>query len=184
MPTRSATKPFTTTRSDASQFRAERAEPVRSPVGRNRRSAALQMAIALAVGSSGVAACGAGEDTLTAAQWRVRADAICVKGNQAIEAASASAGLGPGATTDQLNAFLGKLIDVINGQINDIDALRPPADLATQVDAFVSSARTTTATIKTIGSQKFFEQMESGSNPFAATNELAAGLGLTACAES
>lgn len=146
--------------------------------------------VTVVVASGGLAACGDDDDDASAAtsaavvntdQYIAEANAICVAGNERIEAlASESFATGAEPTEDQLIEVLDGLLDEINSQLDEIDALDAPADLSVGVDAWLVDARATSDNVRSSG-VAFFDQQASGVNPFADVNATALELGLDAC---
>ena len=108
-------------------------------------------------------------------------NAICTAGNQQLDALAAE-GFADDAepTEEQLVAVLDQIVDVIVAQLDDIEALEPPADLAPAVDAWLADARTTADDVRASG-PAFFDQQANGENPFADVNATAIEIGFDAC---
>jgi hypothetical protein len=139
--------------------------------------------------SGGFTACGdeadtsqtTGPDTVTSGQYVDQVNAICMAGNERIEAlASESFNAGAEPTEDQLIEVLNGLLDEIVGQLDEIETLDAPADLAAGVDAWLADARATSEDVRSSG-VAFFDQQASGVNPFADVNATALELGFDAC---
>lgn len=123
----------------------------------------------------------AGEADPAAADYLAEVNAICTAGNQQLDALFAE-GFADGAepTEEQLVEVLDQLVDLIVGQLDDIEALEPPADLAPDVEAWVTDARATADDVRASG-PAFFDQQANGENPFAEVNATAVELGFDAC---
>lgn len=140
---------------------------------------ARNLAAALILGGA-VTGCGADEQN--ADEYRAAVNTICTAGNERIEALFETSSLGPDATEPQLTEMLDSILAAIGDQIDEIDALDAPDDLATDVDAWLAESRTTAEEVRASGAA-FFEQQASGVNPFAAVNKEAVELGFDACGE-
>jgi hypothetical protein len=147
--------------------------------------------IAVVVASLALAACGDDDDAasvagdtrvaLTEAAFVAEANAICAAGNAEIEALAAETfGSGTPPTDEQLLAVLDQVLANVNAQIDAIDALTPPAELAGTVDEWLSAGRSGLEAARAQGTA-FFDP--TGENPVSAeANRLATGLGVTECA--
>lgn len=109
------------------------------------------------------------------------ANAICAAGNAEIEALAAetfSSGASP--TDEQLLDLLDQVLANVNAQIEAIDALTPPAELATTVEEWLSAGRSGLDAARTQGTA-FFDP--TGENPISdEANRLATSLGVAECA--
>jgi hypothetical protein len=110
-----------------------------------------------------------------------QANAICAAGNVEIEALAAETfGSGTPPTDEQLLDLLDQVLANVNAQIEAIDALAPPVELATAVDEWLSAGRSGLEAARAQGTA-FFDP--TGENPVSAeANRLATGLGVTECA--
>jgi hypothetical protein len=108
-------------------------------------------------------------------------NAICAAGNAEIEALAAETfGSGTPPTDEQLLDVLDQVLANVNAQIEAIDALTPPAELATTVDEWLSAGRSGLDAARAEGTA-FFDP--TGENPISAeANRLATTLGVTECA--
>ncbi len=70
------------------------------------------------------------------------------------------------------------LVAVIEAEIADLDALEPPSAMAEDADAMVAAAREAVGVMRQQGAGFWLDE----SDPFADVNQLAAELGLEACA--
>jgi hypothetical protein len=126
--------------------------------------------------------CGGGE-RLSREEFISQANAICSEGNAKIDAAAEEAfgGLGPDErpSDEQLQGFYDTLVPEIQGQLDAIGGLNPPEDLEADVDNLLQVARSSLDRIKDGGPQVLLSEQD----PFAEANQLAADIGLTACAE-
>lgn len=131
---------------------------------------------------AGGALTGCGSDKPNAAEYRTAVNATCTAGNERLDALFANSPLGPDATEPQLVDMLDQILDEIDVQIDDIDALDAPDGVATDVDAWLADSRATVTEVRSSG-VAFFEQQAAGVNPFAAVNGKAVELGFDACGE-
>jgi hypothetical protein len=119
------------------------------------------------------------DTALSEEEFLAQGNAICEAGNKAIAAAAKGLqGNGP-PTGAEAEAFLDTLTDSIQSQIDALDALEPPEDLAADFDALVADAQAGLDTIEEQGTDFF----ESQKDPFEQVNKDAGALGLDKCAE-
>jgi hypothetical protein len=126
-----------------------------------------------------VSACG-GEDHLSKAEFLKQGNAICAKGNKELSAEGNKV-FGAGAPSKaEFEKFVNDtLVPNIQGQIDGLDDLSPPADDEDTVNAIVDSAQQALDKVKADPTI-----VESQSNDtFAAANKLAKDYGLTECAK-
>jgi hypothetical protein len=125
------------------------------------------------------AACGSDDDTLTMAEFRDAANAVCV---------AAEGDIGPilgaifpdldSATEAERQTATDDLLEVVGTEIDDLAALVPPDDIADDVDAMLDAVRAAEAVVREQGAGFWLDE----SDPFADANQRAAALGLDACA--
>ncbi|MDP1795464.1 MAG: hypothetical protein Q8K63_15100 [Acidimicrobiales bacterium] len=122
-----------------------------------------------------------GSAVLSEEAFVAEANAICAAGNTEIEALAAETfGSGTPPTDEQLLDLLDQVLANVNAQIEAIDALTPPAELATTVDEWLSAGRSGLEAARAQGTA-FFDP--TGENPVSAeANRLATALGVTECA--
>lgn len=134
----------------------------------------------LALASLTFAACG-GEDALTEEEFVAQANEICAAGNERVDAAAEDVfgdiASGEEPSQEQLQEFLDTFTDDIEGQIDDIEALSPPDDMADDVDAFLEAASDKLTEVRDAGP----EVLLSEEDPFAEVSIMAEDLGLTEC---
>lgn len=146
-----------------------------------------------------VAGCGGGDDTtssttdagasgatgsagteLTAEEFLKEGNAICAAGNKEIDSQANQTFSGGQPSQAQIEQFAtDTLIPSIQGQIDDIRALTPPADLADQVDTFLTEAESALGEIENDPS---LAAANGNDGPFADVNSQAEQIGLTECA--
>lgn len=140
------------------------------------------MALALGAGcSDDTADAKRGSDVLTQAEFVGQANAICAAGNAEIEALAAETfGYTTPPPDEQLLEVLDEVLANVSSQIDAIDALEPPTDLAPTVDEWLGAGRSGVKAARAQGTA-FFDP--AGENPISAeANRLGNTLGLTDCA--
>ena len=128
------------------------------------------------VAAASLAGCGDDDSGLTATEFRAEANAICATGGGEIHTAFFS--LGEDATPEDLQAAFDTVISVSYRQLDDIEDLAVPSELADQVDQLLHQGRSDTSGAEAMGLGFF----DSEDDPWETTSELARGLGLDACA--
>jgi hypothetical protein len=132
------------------------------------------------------AGCGGSDDTsttstaaaLSEAEFLTQGNAICAAGNKEIDQAGNDTFTGGKPTDAQIEQFAAVLVPSVQGQVDAIRALTPPADLAEPVDTFLSDTEDALAQIKDDPSLL----LASNSNgPFAAISDQANQIGLKEC---
>jgi hypothetical protein len=124
---------------------------------------------------------GAQGATLSKSQFLAKGNAICKKGNQAIQKAAAQQfpRNGPKPSASQIQDFAAKtVIPNIQEQVTAIKALPAPTGDEAQVTAITDAAQSALDKAK----QDPASITGNGPGPFAHTNELARAYGLTVCA--
>jgi hypothetical protein len=159
----------------------------------------LLVAVALALAAGSIAAgCGGGDDTtvsgpsgatgaqgaLTKDAFLAKGNAICKKGNQALNQAGQeffnSLGLSKGQkpSSEQIQQFAtDTVVPKVQAQIDGIEALPAPSGDESQVQAIVDTAQQDLDKIKQDPSL-----LEGNNDPFADANQLAKQYGLNECA--
>ncbi len=126
----------------------------------------------------GMAGCGS-DSTLSASEYRTRAGAICERIDPDITALFISLdSKGDDATPEDLQATVDGLLQLVNDEIDEIAALTPPDELASDARAMIAAARTAADATEAQGIGFF----EDETNPFAEADRMATELGITACA--
>lgn len=137
-----------------------------------------------AVRTESTATDSAADDTsavLSEEAFVAEANAICAAGNAEIEALAAETfGSGTPPTDEQLLDVLDQVLANVNGQIDAIDALEPPAELAATVDEWLSAGRSGLEAARVQGTAFFDPTAENSIS--AEANRLATTLGATECA--
>jgi hypothetical protein len=141
------------------------------------------------------AGCGGGDDTTTASgasgatgaqgaaltktEFVAQANAICAKGNKAIDQAAKQTFGNSRPSGSQLNQFATEtLIPNVQDQIDEVKALPPPSGDEAQVSEILTAAQGALDKIKADPALL----TGSGPSPFASANKLAKEYGLTECA--
>ncbi len=121
--------------------------------------------------------------TLTIDEFRARANAVCTSGTERIDAAAQEAlGASDEPPSDTaVTEFLDELIAATRDQIDGIAALAPPDEVADQVTELLATAEDDHAAMVATIEDDPIAFTEADDDSFAATNALAADLGLDAC---
>ena len=128
------------------------------------------------VAAASLAGCSDDDTGLTATEFRTEANAICTAGGEEVHGAFFS--LGEDATAEDMQTAFDTVISVSYRQLDDIEDLAAPSELADQVDEFLRQGRADTDAAEAMGLGFF----ESEDDAWETTSELARGLGLDACA--
>ena len=147
------------------------------------------MLLALPLAAAGLIVAGCGSDSssstttaaLTKSEFLAQGNAICAKGDKAINQAAQETFKKQKPSTSQLNQFATQtLIPNIQQQINGIKALPAPSGGEAQVTAIVTAAQAA------LDKGKADPQIlvSNGQDPFAPVNKLANAYGLTKCGGS
>ena len=125
------------------------------------------------------AGCG-GEDHLSKSEFLSQGNAVCAKGNKEIdaEATKVFSESKPPSEAEFQKFANDTLTPNIQGQIDGVDDLSPPADDEDQVNAIVDSAQAALDKVK--ADPTILENDKN--DPFADANKKAKDYGLTACA--
>lgn len=144
----------------------------------------LGMGLAAAVVAIGVAGCG-GDDSstsststaaaLTQEEFVAQGNEICAAGNKELDAAGNDVFSGNASQAEVEQFATDALVPNIQGQIDDIRALQPPADQADQVTAFLDQAQSILDGVEA-------DPSSIQGDPFAPVNKMATALGLDQCA--
>jgi len=136
--------------------------------------------------SLALAACGSSSDesttALTKAEFLKQGNAICRKGNEEIGKAAEKEfpRSGPRPSKKEMEQFASQtIVPNIESQVQQISELPAPEGDEEKVEAIVSEAE---ASVEKAAEDPSVMIDEGGEDPFAKTNELADGYGLTVCA--
>lgn len=119
-------------------------------------------------------------EPLTRDEFTRQAEERCAAANARIEEAlqtARSADPEPGGT-EREREFLSTVTAELESQLEDLRDLRPPEEVAGDVDAMLDEADSALSAVREAGT----EALQQETNPFARANELAADLGLEECA--
>ncbi len=149
-----------------------------------------RMLLAVPLAAAGLIVTGCGSDSsssttsttaLTKSEFLAQGNAICAKGNKAINQAAQETFNKQKPSASQLNQFATQtLIPNIQQQINGIKALPAPSGDEAQVAAIVTGAQA--ALDKGKADPKIL--VSNGQDPFAPVNKLTNAYGLTKCGGS
>jgi hypothetical protein len=119
------------------------------------------------------------QSTLSAKQWRARADALCRHADRRTAKVRHEAFRGlerdQQPSLAQMSAYVKGISPIMRDLLHDIDALREPKKLATKVDRFLSTARRELRRLVADPS------LGLEANPFSDSELRAAALALKAC---
>ena len=142
-------------------------------------SASIAMAAVVAVAAI-AAGCGSSDNSsstanLTKAEWVAKADAICAKGNQEINAAAREQFGNQKPTAADINQFATKtIIPNTQSQLDQIKALGAPSEIQGQVDDLVTKVQADIDKVKN-------DPTQLTNTSFADANAAAHALGLKTC---
>jgi len=129
------------------------------------------------------AGCGGSSDStsttsLTKAEWVAKADAICAKGSQAINAAANQQFGNRKPTAADLNQFTAQtVIPSTQSQVNQIKALGAPSEIQSQVNDLIAKVQADLDKVKS-------DPTKITNTSFADANAAANALGLKSCGGS
>ena len=112
---------------------------------------------------------------LSASEFESQGNAICAAGNKVLAAADRSTFTSKNPSDAELRSFADVAVPSIQGQIDGIAALTPPADQADKVTAFLDAAQAALDKVK--ADPSLF-----AGNAFSEVNNLGTALGLKECA--
>jgi hypothetical protein len=142
------------------------------------KTVALLFALAALIagcGSDNSSSDSSSSTALTKSEFLKQGNAICAKGNKEINQAQGD--LGPQSSQADIEAFVtDTIIPSIQGQVDDLRALTPPAGDEQTVDEILTAAEDGLAKAKQDPAS-----LTGGGDPFAKANKLATDYGLTAC---
>jgi hypothetical protein len=149
------------------------------------KAALLTVAASAALAGAGCGGDGGGSgEQLSAAEFREQADAICAEYDQKIQ------DLGEPESLEDLTAFIGRAIPIIEEGFNKLDELQPPEELeadwdrAMEVNAEnLQLTKDLQAAAETGNEQRVQEILAQASQNEEQTDRLARDLGLERCGE-
>lgn len=126
-----------------------------------------------------IAGCGDDEDEgLSKAEFLKQGNAICKKGDDAIDAAGTKAFGGEEPSKQELTEFAEQtIVPNVQREIDQLGELSPPEDDEAEVDSILTQAQSALDEIKAE------PQLVATGDPFADVNKKAKAYGLTACAD-
>ena len=125
----------------------------------------------------GLSACSDDKEALTEAEFVEQGNAICAEGNERTDAIGEA--LGDAPSDAEVEAAIDELADDVEGQIDDIRDLEEPDEISDDVNAALDQAEEDLEALREAGA----DILTAEEDPFAETNELLNGVGLTVCAE-
>lgn len=141
-----------------------------------RRRIVISLSLLLALVAAGCA----GDDRLSKEEFVEQANAICEKGNDALEAAADELVQDGEPSEEDLEDLIDTAVENVGSQLDEIEELSPPEDMEEDVEDLIETAREELQDLEEAGSEAF----TSGGNPFEESNEKARELGLEECGES
>ncbi len=128
-----------------------------------------------------IAACSSDEERLSTEEFLKQGNAICAAGQAVIDEGSTEMfASGEEPTPEQMTTFSNDILEpAVQGQIDGLNELSPPADLEDDVDQMLSAAQTALDKINDDPVAAFTGEED----PFANVNAQAASIGLTACSD-
>ncbi|RNL75313.1 hypothetical protein [Nocardioides marmorisolisilvae] len=118
--------------------------------------------------------------TLTKAQFQEQANKLCGDLNDDVEKIGAD--LGPDSSDAEVKAVITQLVARNTKLISDIDELKVPADLKTEVDSMLDSLRAAGEEFSAVGSVDDLNALDVDHGVFAESDQKAKDLGLDTCA--
>lgn len=121
---------------------------------------------------------GCGSSELTATEFRTKVNAMCAKAK--VDTEKVGKTLTSTSTEADIKKAIGQAVDRDRKLADDIDALNPPKNLSSDVDAMLKSLRSALTTMGTAS----VAELGSMQDPFKDANAKAKALGLDTCAKS
>lgn len=121
-----------------------------------------------------------GGETLTRDEFLKQGNAICTKGNAEIEAVVPKGNNAGPPSGPEGEAFFKAIIKTSHRMIDDVAALKPPADLQPEMTSIVADSRLILADLEAKGAEAMFA-LEG--DPFFEVNKRLTSIGLTVCGE-
>lgn len=131
-----------------------------------------------------------GSETLSAEEFRQRADEICAEGERQIDEAGEEftprlESNDPAEQQAALEEFTTEAVGLSRDGLDDLRALDPPDELASDVDAWLDAFESNVERLEQLDGEELAELVTSGEeDPFAEANRLADDLGLEECGEN
>lgn len=135
----------------------------------------------------GFTACGSDAEPLSEKAFQTEANKICSVGSDEADELTEELGQsfesGEEPSEDELRDALGKFLDNVEKQIDDIEALDEPGDLESDVEDALAEARKAIDNLREQIEDDPTELLSSSEDPFAAVNEKMNDLGLDECGD-
>lgn len=140
--------------------------------------------VGVAMLSLALGACGGDGESLTAAEVAARGDAVCNRLDGEVKAVAAAM---PRITftPEQMQDLWGQLVPKVDAAIEDFAELDAPDELRGRLDEAVEQARSDREKlVRASASPEAAKALyDTGEDPFKATNEKLAAVGITACSD-
>ena len=148
------------------------------PNSRRRFLSAATLAFVTAAALAGCKT--SGGDTLSREEFLKQGNAICTKGNAEIEAAVPKGGTDGPPSGPEGDAVFKTIMETSQRMIDEVAALKPPADLQPEMTSIVADSRLILADLEAKGSEAMFA---TEADPFVEVNKRLTSIGLTVCGE-
>lgn len=129
--------------------------------------------------AAALAACGGDDDALSEEEFISQGNAICMAGNERIEAAARALPQDQAPSGPEAEEFFTVLTADIQRQIDELGDLTPPDNLQDDFDTLLADAQTAIDGIGEQGAEGFFASPD---DAFADVNRQAGAIGLKECA--
>lgn len=128
---------------------------------------------------------GAGGTRLTQAELATRGDAVCNRLDAAVKQLANEFEPSITFTPEQMQQLFQKLVPVVDTAITDFEELEPPENLEAKYDEALQQAADDRERLVAASESQESARMlfEGGQDPFTATNEKLAAVGITACSD-
>ena len=146
-----------------------------------RRLLVLALAPALLLGFAGCGSSDDGGGTLSASEFRSKANAICKEGNKQLE--GVTKGLSDSSSPEQVGKAVSRGLDLLSQQLVKIRALKGPQELDSDVDDVIDDTPATIESTKAMLADDP-EGTLKGADPFADVSKRLTKLGLDVCGAS
>ncbi len=148
----------------------------------------LTLTLVITLGTAGLAGCGDDVKALSKEEFLKQGNAICAAGNERLGTAFTKAfgDLGDGEQPDpKVGGTMEQdvVIPVIQGEIDDIRALKPPKDLADDVNQLADTTQAALDQLKQLAKDDPAAAFQDGGKFFSNVPPLADKIGLTECAK-
>lgn len=129
------------------------------------------------------AGCGSSSDRLSASEFRQQANAVCEHMNKRFDAAFKDFPTDREPTPEEMQSFFRDSVPIVEAAVKQLDALRPPKELADRFDDYLVAQRSGTANArKAASSPDAAVAASKGEDPASArANKIASELDLQTC---